>query len=320
MLKYKDYKLIQPNQNQIGRINELIKNENGSIFHDVELNRIVESNFKTQLFYFVDKPNNITCFSPVHITKNKYGLNRYHFKPLYDVPYAGFIGNDEIDLDKISVGFFESFKYEGFPYYEEGSKLKENVRIGETAMIDLFSSEDDIYNQSIHSKRRNMIRKAVREGIKVRKYSDLEGLFEFYKILEPLHIKLGFNKNMNIDYYKEIFNSYKNKNKAFILLAFKEKKLLSGVFILGNGNYMHYYKGASLFGVKNEGQGELLQWEAIKISKLLGAKKYDLCNLDREKLPHIYRFKTGISNSIYRYPKFIKNKLGFRIISRLNNA
>ena len=83
---------------------------------------------------------------------------------------------------------------------------------------------------------------------------------------------------------------------------------------------MHYYKGAGLFDVKNEGQGELLQWEAIKISKSLGTKYYDLCNLDKDNLPSIYRFKTGISNTIYKYPKLTKNKLGYKVLNRLNYA
>ena len=160
-----------------------------------------------------------------------------------------------------------------------------------------------------------MIRKALKSDIIVKIYHDSEGLDLFWPILDSLHKNLNLNY-LSLDYYQRILNTYKDNKQAFTILAFKDGKVISGVFIIGNKNYMHYYKGASLPGVKNEGQGELLQWEAIKYSKALGSKFYDLCNLDKEKLPTIYRFKTGISANIYYYPVFTKNKLGYKIIKR----
>ena len=319
MLKYKDFKLIRPNKDQVKKISELIENKEGSIFHEVELNKIVENTFHTQLFYLVDDPGNIKCFSPIHITKDKFGLKRYHFKPLYDIPYAGFVGGRELDLNKLSLGFFDSLKYEGFPFYNLEKSKNKSIKFGETSMVDLSLEEDEIFTSIIHSKKRNKIRKAIKEGITVKKYSSLEGLIEFYKILEPLHLKLGFNKKMNLEYYKRIYNAHNDANQAFVLLAYKDEKLISGVFILGNMNYMHYYKGASVFGIKNEGHGELLQWEAIKASKSFGAKYYDLCAINKEKLPAIYSFKTGISDKIVDYPIYSKNKLGFQLANRMIN-
>jgi len=95
---------------------------------------------------------------------------------------------------------------------------------------------------------------------------------------------------------------------------------VSGVYILGNRNYMHYYKGASVYDVKNEGQGELLQWEAIKLAKSLGSSKYDLCNLNKETLPELYSFKRGFSKDIYQYQKHSQRSLGYKIFNRLTKC
>lgn len=314
MLNYKDFKLIIPDKNQVSEIQHLIDIKNGSIFHDYFLNEIVKETFNTQFYYLVDNPANISVFSPIHVTTDKYGLKRYNFKPLYDIPYAGFIGNEEPTKTDISIGFLESVKYEGFPHNNTSPLFYD--RLGETSMVDLTISEDEIFETVIHSKRRNMIRKALKSGITIKIFHTSEGLEQFWPILNELHkyIKIDF---LTYDYYNKIFQKFKNNKQAFILLAYKGFKAISGVFILGNKNYMHYYKGASLFDVKNEGQGELLQWEAIKYSKSLGTKFYDLCNLEKEKLPAIYRFKTGISNNIYHYPIFTNNKLGYKIIKRL---
>jgi len=320
MLKYKDFSLIKPHGDQCLRISDIINEYNGSIFHELELNNIVQENFNSELYYLVDKPDKINCFTPVHIIKDKYGVKRYNCNPIGDIPYAGFTGNCLIDITKFSVGPFESIKYAGFPYMNDViHKINDNLSFGETTMVDLSLDEDEIFNNVIHSKRRNMIRKAIKSEISIERFYTEDGFKDFWPILEELHKKLGYS-NYSYDYYNNILKNYGTKKRAYLLIAYKEERPISGVFIIGNKNYMHYYKGAGLFDIKNEGQGELLQWEAIKTSKSLGVKYYDLCNLDKDKLPSIYRFKTGISNNICRYPKFTMNKLGYKIMKRLNNA
>ena len=222
-----------------------------------------------------------------------------------------------IDLNEFSIGSFESIKYAGFPYVnDEIHKKNDSLSIGKTNMVDLSMDEDEIFSSVIHSKRRNMIRKAIKSGISTKSFYTEDGFKDFWPILEELHKKLGYS-NYTYDYYNEILKNYGTKKQAFLLIAYKYEQPISGVFIIGNKNYMHYYKGAGLFDVKNEGQGELLQWEAIKLSKFLGSKYYDLCNLDKDKLPAIYRFKTGISKNIIPYHKYSKNSLGYKIINRI---
>lgn len=317
MLKYKDYSLIRPKKDLNQKFIDIINVHNGSIFHEIDLNEIVSNNFKSELYYLVDNSSNIACLCPIHITKNKLGLKRYNCNPLGDIPYAGFVGSKIIDVNNFSIGPLESIKYLGFPYVTDSvHKTNDTLSIGETNMVDLSLDEDAIFSTVIHSKRRNMIRKAGKSGITSKSYFSEEGLRIFWPILDELHKKLGYN-NYPYDFYKQILKKYADKKQAFILIAYKEQKPISGVFIIGNKNYMHYYKGAGVFGIKNEGQGELLQWEAIKLSKSIGAKYYDLCNLDKDKLPAIYRFKTGISQQIINYNKYTKNSLGYKIFSKI---
>lgn len=314
MLRYKGYSLIKPNELQVQRIKTIIEKYNGSIFHEVELNKIVEKQFKSKLFYFVDDPDNINCFSPIHLVKDKFGIKRYNLMPLGDIPYAGFNGSGEIDINQISVGFFESFKYRGFPYINDSIHKFSITSLGETNMVDLSLNEDEIFNNVIHSKRRNMIRKANKSGILTKSFYTENGFEQFWPMLEELHKRLNYS-SYTIEFYNEIFNNYAKKKQAFILIAYKDENPISGIFVIGNGNYMHYYKGAGLLNVKNEGQGELLQWEAIRISKSLGVKYYDLCNLEKDKLPAIYRFKTGISRNIIKYPKYTENRIGYKVLN-----
>lgn len=318
MLKYKNYSLIKPNSDQAERILQVIEENDGSVFHEIDLNNIVEKHFKSELYYLVDNESNISNLAPVHITNEKFGMKRYHFKPLYDVPYAGFVDDSKIDYNALSIGFFESINYCGYPRNSENQNKSASLSYGQTSIVDLKMDENDIFTNIIHSKRRNMIRKAGKSGITVRQFFSEEGLIHFWPILDELHKKLNFTR-LPKEYYSDIITNYGPKKQACILVAFKDDKPISGIFILGNKNYMLYYKGASLFGVKNEGQGELLQWEAIKLAKSLNVKCYDLGNLQKELLPAIYKFKTGISNNIIEYPVYTNSAVGYKILNKINS-
>jgi len=316
MLKYKNFQLIKPDDVISEQINNLILKRDGSIFHETVLNQIIEKSFNSDFYYLVDNPDNIKNAAGVHITKNKLHLRRYNIKPLYDIPYAGFIGNDVIDFSLLNISCLESLNYAGFPYTKKKDEININ-HFGETAIVDLNQSLQDIFNKSINYRRRRKIREAIKAGYTIKSYFTTEGLFILWPILKELHKKLKYKK-MSYDYYKEIFQYYSVKKQAFIIIAFKNHTPVSGIFIIGNVNYMHFFKGASLRNFQNEGQGELLQWEAIKISKNLGSHKYDLCNLNQRQLPELFQFKTGFSKNIFQYQKYTYNPICYKILNKIS--
>ena len=81
---------------------------------------------------------------------------------------------------------------------------------------------------------------------------------------------------------------------------------------------MHYWQGTSKNDVKNYGQGELLQWEAIKWAKQNGSKYYDLCVIQKEKLPDIARFKMGFVESIKPFYLVNYKPFAFKVINRIS--
>jgi len=206
MLRYKDYKLIKPNENIEKQIDLLIQRKDGSVFHEVGLNRIIEKNFNTDLYYLVENPTNIQHAAPVHITRNKYGLKQYSIRPLYDMPYAGFIGEGEIDISNLKIDLFESVHYGGFPYIMKNDDLT-GTNYGETAMLDLTWEEDDIFYNVINYRRRRKIKKAINSGINVKAFFNIKGLNIFWPILHGLHKKLNYTR-LTFDYYEKLFQKF----------------------------------------------------------------------------------------------------------------
>jgi hypothetical protein len=314
---FHDLRTIDPSDIGDTFLEKFIEEYGGTVFHEKKVNELISKYYHTRFYYLVDdiyKPN---ILSPLHIEQTSF-KKRFHFKPLYDIPYGGFIGKYSYDLDKLQTGFFDSYTYAGIPEIVNNlindKSNTQNLSWNETSMINLNDDLEVIFNQVIHSKRRNMIRKAEKSGIKVKTAGSNSEVF--FSFLQNLHRRLGYNK-LKLSFYEELLNYYLQINKAQIFVAYEEDKPLSGIMILGNKNFIHYYKGASSEDKKNEGQSELLQWEAIKWAKERSAKYYDLCVVDKKKLPELYRFKAGFTKDTFSFPVLTISGMGYKIVNKI---
>lgn len=137
--------------------------------------------------------------------------------------------------------------------------------------------------------------------------------------MTDMHNKSGL-KSKPETYYRDIMDIYFKKKQAVILLAEKDNEVISGIILIGNKYIMHYWQGASKKGVPNLGQGELLQWEAIKRAKQNRCHYYDLCVVEKERLPNIAIFKLGFSKNIVPFYHLTKKPMSFRILSRIQRC
>ena len=90
------------------------------------------------------------------------------------------------------------------------------------------------------------------------------------------------------------------------------------IIIAYDKNYSFYWLGNNNNNIPNLGQNELLQWEAIKKMKTAGCPYYDLCFIEKERLPHIYKFKKGFTKNEVSIPLIIVNPLLYKIVNKLN--
>jgi lipid II:glycine glycyltransferase (peptidoglycan interpeptide bridge formation enzyme) len=71
--------------------------------------------------------------------------------------------------------------------------------------------------------------------------------------------------------------------------------MISAQVMAYDKSFAMYWLGLNAEKMPNLGQGELLQWEAILKAKSAGCITYDLCYIEKERLPKIYEFKKGFS-------------------------
>lgn len=307
-------------------IQTLIDSFNGLIYHEIDFNRIASKHFKTELYYALCYiKTEVVAFTPLHFIKTT-PLTYCYSRIIYDVPYGGWVYNNEfIKEDQLIKEFFKKQNKLSSYIYTSNilAKTKEietflktgNLKsLKETLLVDLSKSQDEIW-ESFSSEKRNKIRKAAKFGISVETVN-VENKEIILNMILDLHKKLNYNY-LPIDFYSEIIDFYRESNKIKIFTAFQNNKPIAGVLLAGNKNIYHYWKGVSAHNVSNNGQGELLQWESIKFAKLKEAKFYDLCVIDKEKLPGIYRFKAGFSKELYCFVTINRTSTFFKIIKRV---
>ena len=183
-----------------------------------------------------------------------------------------------------------------------------------TALVELAKTEQEIWQGQIHSKRRNMVRKAEKSSIRIEQFG-FDNLDIWYSLLLDMNMKTGIHSQIKI-FYEKILKRY-HPSKCVILLALLGDEVIAGNMLIGNRNVIHYWQGASKFGVGNYGQGELLQWEGIRWAKSLRSQYYDMCVIEQERLPYIAQFKMGFSKELVPFYCIVKKSFTFRLLNKL---
>lgn len=309
-------------------IDRFIELQGGLIFHQTGFNRIVSEVFHSRLFYMTVSHANggLKAVCPLHTIKNRWITLSYSNPAIFEVPYGGWVGDADTvyfqDLIKqMPLGVNEALIYRTNLQVEKGEYRRhfpDEVLTKQTAVVDLSQSQEWIWERVVHSKRRNMIRKALKSGVEV----EISGpeLFPHYRTLMAAGGRTTERESKPAEYYRQVVDLYFKRGQAVILLARSGKEILAGIIVVGNKNFMHYWQGIGRKDAPNLGQGELLQWEAIKWALRQGCRYYDLCVVELDRLPHIARFKMGFSRMMVPYYLLVRKTVMFRILSRVQRC
>jgi len=307
-------------------IKSFLEKHCSTIFHEPEFNEIVKEAFQTKFRFKLvyNTAGELIALCPLHTEKVGLLQKTYSNPKSYELPYGGWIYNrNKISLPALlkkgKPSFNEAFTCVSLPILQDDEYLKiEHKAQYQTAVIDLEQSIEEIWQVSINPKKRNKIRKARKHNIMVEKL-DQSGIDAFMHLKEETYEATVLSIKPK-NYYENILKTYYPQNKAVILLAKKGPELLSGIFLLRNRYFCHYWLSARKKESDNLGQGEMLQWEAIKWAAQAGSRFYDLCVVEPDKLPHVAEFKLGFSKNTVPFYLLSQRRWSYRIMTRIQNA
>ena len=192
-----------------------------------------------------------------------------------------------------------------------------------TYKIDLSLSKDELFSK-VHSKHRNVIRKAEKDGVVIKK--DDSYILDCYELIKETY-KRQNKKFISYDNFERLKLLLKDDLVFYVTL---KDEVIQGcaVFIWNKGHSCFYQYGGSI-STPSTGAMNLLHWKAICDMEENGVCYYDLygARISPEpgsKLEGIQRFKERfggdfITGFLWKYPVKKYKYLLYKVLLRIHN-
>lgn len=174
------------------------------------------------------------------------------------------------------------------------------IDLGKTIALDLTSTE--VVWENIISKNRNMIRKAVKNGVSIHHAKSRDLFSDFMQIYNATMEKDNASEYYYFkeDFYHSIYNDLKDNHEIFY--AVYENKIVSIAIILYANQQMHYHLSGSLVEYRNLAPSNLLLYEAALWGIEQGFKTFHLGGGVGSGEDNLYKFKLAFNrNSDYHF-------------------
>ncbi len=135
-------------------------------------------------------------------------------------------------------------------------------------IIDLTQPEETLWS-NLHSKHRNVVRNAMKKGVEIR--NGLEHMTIAYELVRDTlkRSKLGF---MNFNVFEHFVKGLGENIKIFVA---EHEGVAQGCAVVPFSSYGAYYLYGGSTAEPQTGAMNFLQWEAIRVFRNLGVKRYD---------------------------------------------
>ena len=141
-------------------------------------------------------------------------------------------------------------------------------------VLDISKSEEELL-KNMHPKTRYNIRIAQKHNVVVEERTDDTAFETYLKLYFETTKRQGYHGHTPA-YHRKVWETLKNKGMARILIAFYDSKPLTAWMLLNFKDTLYYPYGGSSKDHPEVMANNLIAWEAIKLGKKLGLKKFDM--------------------------------------------
>ena len=170
-------------------------------------------------------------------------------------------------------------------------------------VVDLRQSEEDIF-KGIHSKHRNSIRRAEREGVQFFEGKAPVDVERYYHLSQATYQRTQ-GKNVEKNVFLEAYQALHDSGNIRFFFVQHDSEIQSAAAIVMSPKRAVYWKGATK-SKEITGASNFLHWEIMKLLKKEGLDFYDLSgNISSyeqgDKVEGIVRFKHRFGGVISKY-------------------
>ena len=292
-----------------GFVNE---NKDSTIFHTVGWKNIIQKTFGYKPHYLISKKSDsINGVFPM------FQVNSFIFgKRFVSLPFA-FSGDPLYDNENTLIELLETAKERsaGSKYLEIRTKkllpknIIEQFNLNETLETYLsileLKNRETVWNE-LSSKYRNNIRKARKNGLKIKELTNPRDLKTFYKLKVELSAKKYGIPCEPLYFYKNLWEEFSSENKIKIFFVEFENKIIAGVVLLMHKDVIYDFSSTADTNYLNLKPYYLLIWEAIKYGC---ENNYKYFNFGTSMHKGLLDFKEGWGAKSFKIPIYSTEKV-----------
>ena len=171
-----------------------------------------------------------------------------------------------------------------------------------TVAIDLDQTEEEIWNNELHSKNRNVIRKAEKAGCRFVVDDRFEHLGDFVRLYDATMDKLAADGFYYFTdrYYRQFIEGMAGSFLGCVVDS--DNTVISAAIFMQYGPYGHYHLSGSDMSRLSLSPNNFMLWEAAKELRRRGVKRFHLgggTNSDEEN--SLFLFKRRFSKSTCQF-------------------
>jgi serine/alanine adding enzyme len=175
-----------------------------------------------------------------------------------------------------------------------------------TAVLDTRPDQEELL-KSLHSRGRNAVRRALREGVDVRRMEPTDENFRaMYALMSHIENRSAARMR-SFEYYRRFWRNFADAGQGRLYFVYEDGEPSVGAFVVNYGRKGTYKDGGSKPRRSQYGDSHLVQWTAINdLKDEFGIVEYDFCGTppaDRLKdtsHPHfgLGLFKTSFTKTV----------------------
>jgi lipid II:glycine glycyltransferase (peptidoglycan interpeptide bridge formation enzyme) len=197
-----------------------------------------------------------------------------------------------------------------------GWQFEEHLNI----LIDLSKTEEMLWKE-VHSKRRNEIRRAEKEGTSVRVLEKKDEFDTTYDILKEVYDRAKLPLP-GIQFFRRAYDVL-GTDHFKIFLAVNEEKIIGTMYVLCFRDIMYDWYAGSYQAYYKKYPNDLIPWKAFLWGKENGFKTFDFGGAGKPDVPYGVRdYKKKFGGGVVNFGRFEKihkpllfqfGKLGFKV-------
>ena len=179
-----------------------------------------------------------------------------------------------------------------------------------TVAINLDQTMDEVWKNEIHSKNRNMIRRAEKAGLRFEADYGYAHIRDFIRLYDSTMDKLSAEEFYYFDdrYYENLVKGIPN---SFLGCVYYGEQIISSAIFMYEGTYGHYHLSGSDKSQLSLSPNNFMLWEAARELKEKGVKRFHLgggTNSDEENTLFLFKKRFSKDTCQFYIGKLIFNQ------------